>query len=895
MSLFLCRQNTGNVHPPKNQPGRVVWLYAITPMKHHLLIPLLVGLIALPCAEAQQMPQNYWRYEGTQFANPGGQTMGSIAIGSGGVFVAEIHGGVPTRLLKFTEAGAFVTTFATVFTNIHGVACDSTGNVYVLDGTAPFVKKFDADGNALTQWGAQGAADGQLDIAASNGTQMIATDSAGLIYVCDPGNSRIQVFDGSGTFQRKWGNAGGLPGQFAAGKPTEICVSPDNHVFASVGKVFDTLGNYVTTFYNVPSPGNVFAVAPDGMFLTNQWGWYITHLSKMAGTNFDGAQVSPTENSAFSKRGDLFSVIGTQISVFKREYRDAPNFPVAPGIPQPAVLSAAQRPGTSLMDITYKVTDIDSPTVTTGLLAFKDGGLRLDNVVVPQTFAEGTASNLGALQPRDTPLTVTWDMAADALADTNLQMEVLAKDSRDLLGIHWINVPASGGDPAFQACAAPITDSQLFDLWLWFLATRNDVHMSTSADGNYRTIVGTTGVYTGQTLAFSSNWDIPITSTKGRAYAYDRMGVRPISGAELVRAQAGSYGFSALGNLTVVKAAGSATDYYQGWGSNGYSESNWFTFYAPSAVDLACGSEFTLFLMSDGSLWGVGRNEQGQLGDGTTTNRTIPIKIATNVTKIATGNYHSVFVKSDGTLWAMGNNDYGQLGDGTTAPRFTPVQVPGATNVIAVGAGAYFSMFVQNDGSLWGMGENGDGQLGDGTNTQRHSPVQVPSISGVTKVTGGRSHALFLKNDGTLWGMGHNGNGELGDGTSNGRNTPAAVSGGTNVTDISTGSYHSMFVKSDGTLWGVGYNGYGQLGDGTTTQRYLPVQTSGAANVTRVAAGNVHTAFLCGDSSCWSMGDNSAGQLGDNTNIMRLIPVQVDSHVTAISANANHTGALATP
>jgi len=866
-------------------------------MKYQLLASLLAGLLAAPCVMAQQMPQNYWRYEGTQFSDPGGQEMRSIAIGSSGVFVAEINAGVPTRLLKFTEAGVFVSTFATVFTNIHGVACDPAGNVYVLDGTAPFVNKFDADGNLLGQWGTQGAADGQLDIAASNGAEMIATDSAGLVYVCDPGNSRIQVYNSSGVFQRKWGSAGALPGQFAAGKPTEICVSPDNHVFASYGKVFDTLGNYVTTYYNVPSPVGVFAVAPDGMFLTEYNNWMFAHLSGMTGT-YEGYPLAyPTANSAFSKRGDLYSVNTTKISVFKREYRDAPNFPVAPAIPQPSVLSAVQRAATSLMDITYKVADTDSPTVTTGLLAFKSGGQNLGQVVVPRTFVEGTASNLGNSQPRDTPLTVTWDMATDALTDTNIQMEVLAKDTRDLLGIHWINVPASGGQPAFQASAAPISDTQLYDLWLWFLATRNDVSLSTSPDTRFGTVLGTSGIYAGRSLATgdSNYWIIPSTSTAGRTYAYDRMSVRPISGAELARAQGGSYGFSSLSNLTVVKAVGSAINYYEGWGTNNYGESNWFSFFAPSAVDVACGSEFTLFLMSDGSLWGLGRNEQGELGDGTVTNRNVPIQIATDVTRIAAGFYFSMFVKSDGTLWTMGQNGSGQLGDGTTSQRITPVQVPGATNVVAIGAGGFFSLFAKADGTLWGMGANENGQLGDGTNSQRNSPVQVPAVSGVIKVAGGSNHSVFLKNDGTLWGMGYNGNGQLGDGTYTTRNTVAPVTGGTNVTDICAGSYHSMFVKSDGTLWGMGYNGNGQLGDGTTNQQLTPVQTAGAANVTRAAAGENHTVFLCGDSSVWAMGYNGSGQLGDNTNITRLLPVQVASHVTAISAKISHTAAIGTP
>ena len=284
---------------------------------------------------------------------------------------------------------------------------------------------------------------------------------------------------------------------------------------------------------------------------------------------------------------------------------------------------------------------------------------------------------------------------------------------------------------------------------------------------------------------------------------------------------------------------------------------------AQPVTKVAAGGFHSLFLKGDGSLWAMGGNFYGQLGDGTqnNTNRPEPI-LASNVTAIAAGEFHSLFLKSDGSLWAMGYNGDGQLGDGTTDngnyETNRPEQiVPG--NVTAIAAGGFHSLFLKSDGSLWAMGYNTYGQLGDGTYNQTNLPEQIVP-GNVTAIAAGGDHSLFLKSDGSLWAMGYNGDGQLGDGTYGNpsqnfsTNLPEQIVPG-NVTAIAAGTDHSLFLKSDGSLWAMGDNGYGQLGDGTTNNTNLPEQIV-PGGVTAIAAGYWHSLFLKSDGSLWAMGDN---------------------------------------
>lgn len=296
---------------------------------------------------------------------------------------------------------------------------------------------------------------------------------------------------------------------------------------------------------------------------------------------------------------------------------------------------------------------------------------------------------------------------------------------------------------------------------------------------------------------------------------------------------------------------------------------------------VSAGGNHSLLLKSDGTVWASGGNSSGILGDGTTTNRSTPVRVISGIQAVSAGGWHSLFLKSDGTVWASGSNNYGQLGDGTTTNRLTPVQVMSGVKSVSTGDGN--SLFLKMDSTVWASGYNNYGQLGDGTTTNRISPVQV--MSGVSAVSIRDHFALFLKTDGTVWASGYNQQGQLGDGTTINRSTPVQVMSG--VRSVSAGVYQSIFLKLDGTVWTSGGNSYGQLGDGTTIDRSTPVQVM--SGVSEISAGGVHNMFVKSDGTVWASGYNGEGRLGDGTTIDRSTPVLVMSGVRSVSAGVFHS------
>jgi alpha-tubulin suppressor-like RCC1 family protein len=322
---------------------------------------------------------------------------------------------------------------------------------------------------------------------------------------------------------------------------------------------------------------------------------------------------------------------------------------------------------------------------------------------------------------------------------------------------------------------------------------------------------------------------------------------------------------------------------------------------------IACGHNHSIALKSDGTVWAWGRNNYSQLGDGTTTDSSAPIQVIgqggsgflTNITAISGGQYHTMALKDDWTLWAWGRNNCGQLGDGTMTNSPTPVQVVDAggsgylTDITAIAVGRYHNLALKSDGTVWTWGYNNHGQLGDGTTADSPTPIQVVGqggsgfLTGITTIACGYYHTIAVKNDESAWAWGYNRYGQLGDETIENRSTPVQVlgPGGTGyfsgITAIACGHMYTIALRDDWTVWAWGENDKGQLGDGTLDNSATPVQVSGPGgfdfitDMTAIAGGYKHSTALKNDGIVWAWGYNEYGQLGNDTETDSSTPVRV--------------------
>lgn len=294
---------------------------------------------------------------------------------------------------------------------------------------------------------------------------------------------------------------------------------------------------------------------------------------------------------------------------------------------------------------------------------------------------------------------------------------------------------------------------------------------------------------------------------------------------------------------------------------------------SPELLSLSAGSEMTCAVLVGGTVKCWGRNNAGQLGNGTkTTDPTVkPVAVPgiTDAIAVSAGVEYACALRAGGTVVCWGSGASGVLGNGTTDDKLAPTPVSNLTDVTEIAAGFSATCALKKDGTVWCWGRGGD--YGTTSLTQANEPVQVSGLSGVVHLAnaneGGQSLSslvcVILTNKTEQCFSNYNGSGQLGNGTQNSSRTPAAVSGITSASAITASLLHACAVQSDGTwCWGASQT----VGDGTVEQRLSPVKVSPTV-FAELSTGFEHTCARETGGAVWCWGANGRGQSGDGVAI----------------------------
>lgn len=560
-------------------------------------------LSLLGCADrvfAQAGGQDNWQWTGKSLAVPNTASRKCIAISNSGIYVGTLNASSKcTTVEQYTLSGAYTKTWTTAFTDIHGLACDNAGSVYAYDMGASKVRVFSGQGDVTGSWGSTGTGSGQFSL--STGTVMvhaIAVDESKNVYVADRGNSRIQVFDSAGNFKFEFGSAGDLPGQFQGG-PAAVACSPDGFVlaydapsnwyhisqFSPSGKYFKRTAQNpnITLTYTETNVARsdygyggdrAFAISPDGLLLVgaeqgnNSFSASTVGQSRIFQVNnisSYGTAVFPssstyltTRGGAFDPSGNIWAVRDKIVECLERRMRFDVYRPAKP-LPQPVIVKISQQSGSTLVDVDFQVNAPGTATVETAMAAFQGGTRSFDKLVIPKTFSGSTAGVLGANVPAGTKLRASWDAGTD-LAGQNfasLAFELLAKDDRNLLGVHYAVIPSDATNPlALKISNKPIADNDLWDMFLWLLV-QGDSRLSITGTKIMLTAAGQTYVSGAPPLLSGTSvantvYNGSVFTTQGRQFAYKYLNCRAVTAAEKARVQAGNFGVSSVTDNSVV-------------------------------------------------------------------------------------------------------------------------------------------------------------------------------------------------------------------------------------------------------------------------------------------------------------------------------------------------------
>jgi alpha-tubulin suppressor-like RCC1 family protein len=289
---------------------------------------------------------------------------------------------------------------------------------------------------------------------------------------------------------------------------------------------------------------------------------------------------------------------------------------------------------------------------------------------------------------------------------------------------------------------------------------------------------------------------------------------------------------------------------------------------------VSAGAYHTCGVAVDNRAYCWGLNRDGQLGDGTSVNRSRPTPVAGGLrfVQVSASDYHTCGVTTDGLAYCWGKGEDGRLGHGGIGDRTLPVPVSGGHHFRQVDAGSFHTCAVTPTDLAFCWGDNRWGQLGDGTTTDRRTPVMIAGGSlRFRRVSAGAGHSCGVTTGdrGYCWGDSYYG--AVGDGSTSARLlVPTAVAGGLSFRHVTAGTGHSCGLsrQNRGYCWGT-------MVSGQVSRTPALVVVGGGLSLSQNTAGLSHDCPVTIGHHAYCWGDNFTGALGDGTETDRRTPVAV--------------------
>lgn len=327
------------------------------------------------------------------------------------------------------------------------------------------------------------------------------------------------------------------------------------------------------------------------------------------------------------------------------------------------------------------------------------------------------------------------------------------------------------------------------------------------------------------------------------------------------------------------------------------------------------GDYYTLILKADGTVWATGLNANGQLGDGTTADRTKPVQVKTdsntyltNVVKISAGNDHALALTKSGKVYAWGNNNVGQLGNGTSTRSLYAKEVLNEngsapiSNIIDISTGSKRSYILDDKGEAYSFGYGYHGALAHQSNSNSTLPTKILESENTVRVIGANAGIALLMGDGSIKTAGYNNYGTIGQNyrTTSGTHRGPSLVGKVIDTDeigvlkginkIVSSGHTYVAMRDDGKAYVWGWNSSGEFGNGTTGVSAKPIELTlpeDAGNLVDIGASwknisvkmrnNIQTetgtkqmdiVYVAG------LNENAQLGIGNKTNQVTFVPVQ---------------------